>query len=413
MQKYVLTKIIDISLLNSVQELISKYTGMPCVFSDSEGHFVTKRSNSCQFCDKLLRKNNTALELCEESLKRGTMQALVNENVNVYTCHAGLVKVVAPIMLEGIFIGSVSVGGVLYENSDDEVDGIAKKFNLNKADLESSYNNIKKVTDNDIENVVHILDIVSFLLSNIALNNFKNDNSNVMYEKNIQSFMLLLSNLNDEFKRETNVYKDEVLEIINTDDTNKLQSVLKDIYNSMEEKAIAIDDTLEYAKMSSGQLAVNEYEYCPEQMINILCNTYGKLAEEKNVIINCNCKKDLPDMLLGDAGRISQIINKILYYIISITQESVIDIDVYCERKNYANLLVVDFKSEHVIIDDDEKEAMFDFSSNKMLGLYNFGNNNITLINQIIHTLSGEFSISEYNTTGIDFMIKLPQLKID
>ena len=413
MQNYYLTKLIDISLITNMQEMIAEYTKMPCVFSDSEGHFVTTRSKSCQFCDKYIRKNESGIERCEESLKRGTMQALVNENVNVYTCHAGLVKVVAPIMLEGIFIGSVSVGGALYDKAVEEVDNIAKDLKLNKDELNDAYRKIRRVSENDIEKAVHILDVVSCLLSNIALINYKNSNANIMYEKNIQSFMVLLSNLNDDFTKDINLYRDSVIAQINAEDQKDTPQMLKSLYGAMEEKANFISDTLEYAKMSSGQLAVNEYKYCPEQMLNIICGRYLKFAKEKNICIKCICDKDMPESLLGDAGRISQIVNKILHYTISMTDKGTVEINVFCEKKNYANLLVIKIKSEYVSIDDKEKTTMLDYSSNNILGLYYYGSNEITMVNQIINSLSGEFGIFDYMNTGIEFEIKLPQLRID
>lgn len=414
MLNYKFTDIIDVTLVKKVQELFSRNTGMTCGIADSEGRFVTKKTMPCGFCEKCIRKNKLGAERCEESNRIGAMQALIDEDTNVYRCHAGLTVVVAPIMFAGKYIGSV-MGGcfLLDEMQDDEILKLASELGISEDKLYDASKDINIVKEDMIDFIAHEVETVAYLLSEIAAINFRNMDANIMYEKNVQAHMTFLSNLNQEFKMDREFYAQTIKEVMDSDDIEHIREALLEMYQAVETKSTSVDDTVEYAKMSSGQLAVNEYEYSPEQMIDIMCGTYSRYFEDKKVEFECEFGGNMPAQLLGDAGRISQIMNKILQYTMSVTQTGKISIFADCVKKNYALSLVIKVKSECTTIGKDEIQKIVNYSDNNLLGMYGTGSNNITVINQIIKSLSGEFYINDYNESGILFEIRLPQLKTD
>lgn len=111
-----LTEIIDIEVLQEVQDKFAQATGLAAVIADKDGNPLTRPSCFTRFCE-LIRSTPGGLVKCQQSdAKLGLMASQSQKPVMAY-CHAGLMDLAAPIIVNGKHLGSVLCGQVLPEKS--------------------------------------------------------------------------------------------------------------------------------------------------------------------------------------------------------------------------------------------------------------------------------------------------------
>lgn len=102
-----------------IQDDISKATEIAIITVDYKGKPVTKHSRCSNFC-KNIRKYTNYNELCEKCDSRGGLEAVRLQKPYIYVCHAGLVDIAIPIIVDGQYLGAVMAGQVLIEEDDKE-----------------------------------------------------------------------------------------------------------------------------------------------------------------------------------------------------------------------------------------------------------------------------------------------------
>ena len=115
-----LTELISVSVLQELQDSISRLLGVPVVATDEDGVVVTRGINFSRFCAEQIRSTELGIRRCAECDKMGAIKTREAGKPVVYTCHAGMLEFVAPIMLEGQMIGSLIGGQVRTEAVDEE-----------------------------------------------------------------------------------------------------------------------------------------------------------------------------------------------------------------------------------------------------------------------------------------------------
>lgn len=100
-----------------IQDSFAHATGFGIVFVDRAGKHIGKGSNFCQFCIALNEKEKTR-KLCELSNRKGISIALSEKKPSIYRCHAELVSIVIPLICDGDYLGAITAGQVLCDETD-------------------------------------------------------------------------------------------------------------------------------------------------------------------------------------------------------------------------------------------------------------------------------------------------------
>ena len=113
-----LDDVIDLTALQKIQDCFSKATGFAAVTVDYCGRPLLEYSGFCKFCTRL-RKDPNFNERCRQSDAHGSLEAARRNDAYVYTCHAGLIDLAIPIIVEGEYIASMLCGQVRSEENTD------------------------------------------------------------------------------------------------------------------------------------------------------------------------------------------------------------------------------------------------------------------------------------------------------
>ncbi|KAA5605086.1 chemotaxis protein [Roseospira marina] len=113
-----LSDIMEPQFWQRLQDAFSKATGLAAVTVDTEKP-VSNPSNFTRFCMDLVRKSPEGLRRCMECDLNGGKHSRETGRPSVYDCHAGLVDMAAPIIVDGEQVGSVIGGQVLTQEPDE------------------------------------------------------------------------------------------------------------------------------------------------------------------------------------------------------------------------------------------------------------------------------------------------------
>lgn len=164
-----LSEVYDVKFLQDFQDSFSAAVGISSITVDIDGTPVTKPSRFSEFCMEYTRKSALGNKNCMECDRQGGAQANTKKSPAIYKCHCNLVDFAAPILFDGVQIGSILGGQILTEEPDIE-------FYRNKAieygiDPEKYIESVKKTYVIDIDRVnaaANLLYIVAEKISSMA-----------------------------------------------------------------------------------------------------------------------------------------------------------------------------------------------------------------------------------------------------
>ncbi|UII32912.1 ATP-binding protein [Fulvivirga ulvae] len=107
---------------------------------------------------------------------------------------------------------------------------------------------------------------------------------------------------------------------------------LKSIHHSGDHLLTIINDILDYAKLESGQLSLEEICFAVEQNISDVADTFRNQIVQKNLELNYKIDEDVPEILLGDPVRFRQILINLISNAIKFTPSGQITVTVSQEQ---------------------------------------------------------------------------------
>ncbi|MDD3308087.1 MAG: PocR ligand-binding domain-containing protein [Acetobacterium sp.] len=117
---YTVDEVIDLHVLQQFQDSFAKALGMACLSVDNVKGAITEPSNFTDFCMKYTRGSSEGKRRCLGCDNDGTRKAGNTGKPAIYSCHAGLIDFAAPIVVDGVAIGSIIGGQVLDAPPDEE-----------------------------------------------------------------------------------------------------------------------------------------------------------------------------------------------------------------------------------------------------------------------------------------------------
>ncbi|HOG00545.1 MAG: Bifunctional transcriptional activator/DNA repair enzyme AdaA [Firmicutes bacterium ADurb.Bin248] len=103
-----------------IQDALASSINLAIITVDYKGIPITKHSSRTEFCS-IMRKGEQFKGLCERCDSRGGLEAARTQSHYIYLCHAGLVDLAIPIVVNNNYLGAVMAGQVLLSNKEDNL----------------------------------------------------------------------------------------------------------------------------------------------------------------------------------------------------------------------------------------------------------------------------------------------------
>lgn len=411
-QEILLTDLIDVQVLQKIQNGFSKYTGMAALTTDANGKPVTKGSGFTEFCMNLTRSTESGMARCAECDIRGALLTLEKGESVVYKCHAGLLDFAAPIMVEGTCVGSFIGGQVCSERlKEQELRKTAEILGVDPEEYIAAAAKVNLIEYEQAEQAAEFLCEIAAVLSQMAYSNYIALQQSKQLERVARSHNNFIVDMNANMKQHVQAWIDIAKELQRAQLDEKATSILAKLMDKGEEFMSVIDDTVEFSRIANGEIELYENEYDIVDLINGVRGDYLEAARKRGNEIQVLFGEDLSEVLLGDAGRIRQIVAKFVQNAVRHTENGKITIRVSTSRKSYATNLVIEIADTGKGMNPAELKALKGFIERRIP--YDEGDNiGIAVIPMLLARMSGTLEVESIQNVETVFTINIPQLNV-
>ncbi len=173
-----------------------------------------------------------------------------------------------------------------------------------------------------------------------------------------------------------------------------------------------INDILDFSKIESGKMEVLPVEYEILSVINDVVNMTEQKIVEKNLQLITRINPDIPYKLIGDDGRIKQILLNLVNNAAKYTKEGTVGIYVDFERKDQEIVLNIRISDTGIGIKEEDKAMLFE-SFNQV---DTYKNRNVegtglglAIVDKMTRLMNGSVEFESTYGVGSTFTVHIPQ----
>lgn len=205
--------------------------------------------------------------------------------------------------------------------------------------------------------------------------------------------------------------------LLESDLSPQQQHFAKTVHSSTDSLLEIINDILDFSKIEAGKLELEEAPFSISATVLNIVTLFSTPASKKGLELTCAIDPQLPDNLVGDAGRVRQIVTNLVNNAIKFTKTGDISISVkavqLCQESVTVRIEIVDTgigipQEAHSRIFERFSQAYG--SSNRKFGGTGLG---LTIVRELVEMMGGEVGLSSQYGKGSKFwvMIKLARDK--
>ena len=187
-----------------------------------------------------------------------------------------------------------------------------------------------------------------------------------------------------------------------------------DIVNASNTLLEIVGNILDINKIEADKMELVEKPYLFRKEITNMCKITQTRIGEKNVIFNLKIADDIPYELIGDKGKVKEIINNLLTNAIKYTDEGTINLNIRCInnlKKNTSNIIITcqdtgrGIKAEHInrLFTKFERLDIEKNSTTEGTGL------GLAITKALVEMMGGKINVESQFGKGSIFMVQIPQ----
>ncbi len=410
-----LLDLIDRKVLQRIQDGFSQYTGMASITTDVNGIPVTEGSGFTQFCTGLTRRSEKGRALCEKCDRMGAFMTLQEGKPAVYPCHTGMTDFAAPIMVEGNVIGSF-VGGQVRTGELNEAALVrkARELEIDPEVYIAAAEQIPILPKEQIEHAARFLAELAAVLSDMAYNSYVDIQRSKALERAARSQTNCMMSMNHNLQESMQRWMDQARQALASGSKEDMEHVMKQFAVRGMEILSMIEDTVEFTRMTNGEVELSEKRYNIRAFVSYMMEGIRKRARDWHIEYTVKIDEDVPEFLLGDSGRIGQILSKLLLNIRQQEARAVVETAIACERKSYATVLIVRICDRAGVMNREQLNRIHEFASGEgmMISEADFQGLGFLVIGHQVRQMSGTIRTEETEDGGVCITLRLPQLEL-
>lgn len=191
----------------------------------------------------------------------------------------------------------------------------------------------------------------------------------------------------------------------------KLDSTQRDyvkmVHDSGEALLSLINDILDFSKIESGKFSLDCAEFSLQETLGDTMKTLAIRAQHKDLELAVHVASDVPPVLIGDRGRLRQIVMNLVGNAVKFTEKGEIVLDVQCKTapSDFVELLF-QVRDTGIGIPADKLDRIFqafeqaDTSTTRRYGGTGLG---LTITSRLIHLMDGSIWVESTPGVGSTF----------
>ncbi len=178
-----------------------------------------------------------------------------------------------------------------------------------------------------------------------------------------------------------------------------------------------INDILDFSKIESGKIEFERVAFNLQNLMNGVLESFRFTAEKKDVDLFLDIDENLPEMIVGDPNRLTQILNNLLSNAVKFTEDGYVKLSVELQSSKQKELsLLFKVADTGVGISKDKKEEIFEsFTQERTDTSRVFGGTGLglTISEKLVDLQGGSIDLDSEKDQGSTFYVELPFEKND
>jgi CheY-like chemotaxis protein len=200
----------------------------------------------------------------------------------------------------------------------------------------------------------------------------------------------------------------------------KLDSQQRDltqtIMDSTKDLLTILNELLDISRIEAGEVRLQMEPFSPRGTVEKVIHLFAERAGKKEVDLSVAVHPDIPEKMMGDPGRIRQVLINLVGNALKFTRKGHIQIRMQIEKVDAGWNLITDVKDTGIGMSPELQKKVFDkftqgdSSSTREHGGAGLG---LAITRQLVNLMGGEISVSseEGKGTTFEFNIILPPLE--
>lgn len=182
------------------------------------------------------------------------------------------------------------------------------------------------------------------------------------------------------------------------------------IYESGFALVTIINDILDYSKIEAGKVELEQEPFHLGRTIGDVASLLGVTARDKGLELMIRIRPDVPRTLIGDAGRLRQVVTNLVGNAVKFTENGFVLIDVKARSDETTAHLEIAIRDTGIGIKEDKLATIFDeFTQAEQSTTRQYGGTGLglSITKSIVETMGGHMSVSSVYGEGSVFQVDL------
>ena len=199
---------------------------------------------------------------------------------------------------------------------------------------------------------------------------------------------------------------------LDTDLTAEQREYLGMVKSSADALLTIINDILDFSKLESGKMELERTEFDLRSLLSATTRILALKAEVGGLELTCEIEHDVPQLLLGDPGRLRQVLTNLIGNAIKFTPRGEVSLSVRVQESSaHGVVLGFEVSDEGIGIAADKQASIFeaftqaDSSTTRKYGGTGLG---LAISSQLVGAMGGRLTVQSELGKGSVFGFKVP-----
>src|SRR5439155_5980120 len=148
---------------------------------------------------------------------------------------------------------------------------------------------------------------------------------------------------------------------LDTELTSEQRDYLNMVKTSADSLLTVINDILDFSKIEAGKMDLDRIEFNLQHCLDETTKTFAVMAHQKGLELNCQIQPDIPETLLGDPGRLRQILVNLLGNAVKFTDQGEVEVRVEMQSQTKTEVhLHFSIRDTGIGIPAEKQQAIFE-----------------------------------------------------